>query len=220
MSIHDNSIEVTSKEKVNYRLFLPKSYQDNEESKWPLILYLHGAGERGTDQIKLRKYGLFPFIESKADFPFVVLAPLCPKGEVWDFQYKNIMNLLDQIQTDYSIDSNRIYLTGMSMGGQATWNFAIYNPSRFAAIAPVCGCIASPNTCKKLSKVPIWTFHGKKDQAIPFEETQKIVDILSPLNPNLKFSVYEVNGHEVCTMAYEDLDLYEWLLEQKKNLIE
>ena len=206
--------EINSKETLKYRISFPKNFDKKKNQLWPIIIYLHGAGERGSNLGKLDNYGLFPYIKSVENFPFVVFAPLCPENEVWDFQYKNIMSCLDHISDDYKIDSKKVYLTGMSMGGQATWNFAIYEPTKYAAIAPVCGCIASPNTCLKLNKTPIWTFHGKKDESIPFSESERLVNILKPINKELNFTIYENNGHEVCSLAYENTELYKWLLDK------
>jgi len=181
---------------------------------WPLILYLHGSGERGVDLNKLDRFGLTGFLKQAVNFPFITLAPLCPENEIWDNNYKATMSLLDQILKNYRIDQKKIYLTGMSMGGCGAWHFGIFNPNRFAAIVPVCGFVATPHAVRVLKSKPIWTFHGKMDKSVPVDATENLVKILGGVSENIRFTKYKNKGHEVCTIAYYENGLYDWLLKQ------
>ena len=139
-------------------------------------------------------------------------------GEVWEMQFNMLKELLDEIEDNYSIDKEREYLTGYSLGAYGTWNFAIINPERFAAIAPISGGAISPKKAMNLKQLPIWVAHGDNDTVVEFEESKRIVDCLRIYNPNIIFKVYKGEGHEVCTLAYEETELYQWLLGQKRKI--
>src|SRR3954469_24984435 len=123
--------------RLNYLLFLPEGYSNDSDKKWPLMLFLHGAGERGSDVNKVKVHGPPRIVEKRKDFPFIVVSPQCPADSWWRTFELNA--LLDEIQSQYKVDPDRVYLTGLSMGGFGTWELATQYPQRFAAIAPICG---------------------------------------------------------------------------------
>ncbi|HEX3046771.1 MAG TPA: alpha/beta hydrolase-fold protein, partial [Bacillota bacterium] len=172
---------------LNYLLYLPKSYTGAK--KWPLILFLHGAGERGNYGFseKIWGYGLHKVLHKDDDFPFIVITPQCPENEIWEMQFHELMDLLKFIEGDYSVDQECEYLTGMSLGAYGVWNYAMLNPSRFAAIVPVCGGATFPMKVTLLKDLPIWAFHGRLDKSIPFEESEQLVNALKAINGNIRF---------------------------------
>lgn len=200
---------------LNYLVYLPQSYSKN--NKLPLIFSLHGSGERGNNIDDVKKWGIHKILRENDNFPFVVVSPQCPVGEIWEMQFNALKDLLDKIENDYNIDDERIYLTGYSLGGYGTWNFAILNPERFTAIVPISGGAISPKRALRLKNIPIWVAHGDSDTVVQFEESKRIVDCLKEYNPNIIFKVYKGGGHEVCTTAYEEPELFQWLVKQKRK---
>lgn len=215
MSYKNFRLEKDNKSTLNYLVFLPQSYDTSK--KWPLILSLHGSGERGNNIDNVKKWGIHKILKENDNFPFVVVSPQCPAGEIWEMQFKALKDLLNEMESNYNIDSERIYLTGYSMGGYGTWNFAILNPERFTAIVPISGGAISPKKALRLKNVPIWVAHGDSDTDVQFEESKRIVDCLKVYNSNIIFRVYKGAGHEVCTTAYEEPELFQWLLKQKRK---
>jgi len=201
---------------LNYMVYLPQSYDTIK--KFPLILSLHGSGERGNNIDSVKKWGIHKMLRENDDFPFVVVSPQCPNGEIWEMHFNVLKDLLDEIENNYNIDNERIYLTGYSLGGYGTWNFAILNPEIFSAIVPISGGAVSPQKSFNLRNLPIWVAHGDADTVVQFEESKRIVDYLKIYNSNIIFKVYKGAGHEVCTTAYEEPGLFEWLIKQKRKI--
>lgn len=216
MEVKSFVFEKDVKSKLNYIVYIPESYDPKE--KWPLILSLHGSGERGNNISDVMKWGINKILKENVDFPFVVVSPQCPRGEIWEMQFNKLKDLLNELESSYNIDNKRIYLTGYSLGGYGTWNFAILNPEKFAAIVPISGGAISPQKALRLKELPIWVAHGDRDTVVEFEESKRIVDSLNLHNPNIIFKVYKGGGHEVCTTAYEDPELFPWLLKQKRKI--
>lgn len=214
--IKNYNFERAIKLTLNYIVYIPENYTTN--SKWPLLLSLHGSGERGNNIDDVKKWGIHKILREDNNFPFIVVSPQCPSGEIWEMQFNMLKELLDEIEDNYSIDKEREYLTGYSLGAYGTWNFAILNPERFAAIVPVSGGAISPKKAMSLKQLPIWVAHGDNDTVVEFEESKRIVDCLEKYNPNTIFKVYKGAGHEVCTLAYEEPELYQWLLRQKRKI--
>ena len=126
------------------------------------------------------------------------------------------MHLIEDLEKNYRVDPHRIYVTGLSMGGYGTWDLATKYPGKFAAIAPICGGGKAWLAARKLNHLPIWVFHGAKDQAVPFAESQEMVDALrNQGNTAVKFTVYPEAGHDSWTESYDNQDLYTWLLSTK-----
>ncbi|BAY47833.1 dienelactone hydrolase [Scytonema sp. HK-05] len=151
--------QILNTHSYNYLLFLPKSYEA-QESRFPMILFLHGAGERGSNLEDVKRNGIARIVEEQPDFPFIVVSPQCPRGERWSV---NLLSaLLDDVIAQYHVSLDRVYLTGLSMGGYGTWHLAADQPDRFAAIAPICGG-GNPEEAYRLKNLPVWAFHGKRD---------------------------------------------------------
>ena len=144
-----------------------------------------------------------------------MVSPQCPSPRVgWDTEILN--GLLDDVIAHYSVDQDRVYLTGLSMGGYGTWALASDAPQRFAAIAPICGGGNPRRMARRLSKMPIWVFHGGKDPTVPIKEAQDMVDALKAIGSDVKFTVYPDAGHDSWTATYDNPDLYAWFLEHKR----
>jgi predicted peptidase len=204
----DRTIKVTMK----YLLYLPKDYE--QKPSWPLMLFLHGRGERGDDLALVKRNGPPKLIEEGKQFPFIVVSPQCPDEKSWEpFE---LTALLDEMVEKYKVDQDRIYLTGLSMGGFGTWDLATRTPSRFAAIVPICGG-GDPRRAKALANLPVWVFHGAKDTLVPYQRSEEMVEALKKNGGNVKFTLDPEAGHGVWNKAYAMPELYEWLLQQKRT---
>lgn len=203
---------------LEYLEQLPKAYWDYPDRKWPLILFLHGAGEVGgtlEDLRKMAKTHSIPKVAAeKADFPFVAISPLCPKDREWTDLHPSLINLLDKLKKKYRIDPERVYLTGLSMGGGGTWSLAMEYPERFAAIAPVCG-YGDTSKVGRIKELPVWAFHGEKDDIISIHYQQVLVNALKAAGGDVKFTVYPEVAHDAWVKAYETPELYDWFLQHK-----
>ncbi len=198
----------------NYLLYVPKEKPGSGE--YPLMLFLHGAGERGNNLELVKVHGPPSFVNEDSDFPFVVVSPQCNEHDDW--HAGPLLKLLDTIEAKVPIDKNRVYVTGLSMGGYGTWDLAQIAPDRFAAIAPICG--GSRFELEKidvLKDMPIWAFHGAKDQVVSPSETERLVDRLKSLGSDVKFTLYPEATHDSWTQTYENPELYEWLLSNSKD---
>ncbi len=195
--------------RLRYLVYLPRGYDDGERT-WPFILFLHGAGERGEDIEIIKRTGLTEVLERRDDLPFVVVAPQCPTDGWWDPD--ELLALLDHALEAYRVDRECVYLTGLSMGGFGTWRLASQRPELFAAIAPICGG-GNPALAHRLREVPIWAFHGAKDEVVPLERSQEMVDAVNEAGGHAKLTVYPDAGHDSWTPTYNNPELYTWLLE-------
>ncbi len=202
--------------RLNYLLYLPKGYDKDSSQKWPLILFLHGAGERGDDLNLVKIHGIPKIVEQRDDFPFIAVSPQCPRTSWWTMENESLNALLDDIVLKYDVDKDRIYLTGLSMGGFGTWTLATLYPERFAAIAPVCGG-GDPEKVCVLKDVPAWVFHGAKDSTVSPEESKKMVKALEDCGGNVKLTIYPEAGHDSWTETYNNPELYEWFLKYKRG---
>ena len=196
---------------IGYLLYLPEKY-DQKES-WPLLVFLHGSGERGTDLQLVKTHGPPKLIEAGKQFPFIVVSPQCPEGQWW--QPVELTALLDEIVEKYKVDEDRIYVTGLSMGGFGTWSLAAYAPHRLAAIAPICGGGETYWT-ERFSHLPVWVFHGAQDKGVPLRRSEEMVESLKENGCNVKLTVYPDAGHDSWTETYDNPEFYDWLLEQER----
>ena len=207
---------------VNYLLYLPDTYGKDPQQLWPLILFLHGSGARGSDFEILRHEGFLKTLIRKDDFPFVVVSPQLPRElKRWSDMIDPLTVLLDHIQATYSVDPQRAYLTGLSMGGFGTWEFALRYPRRFAAIVPIAGGYihrsdAIPENICELKDVPVWAFHGAQDSAVRPAQSEELVKALEACGGNVRLTLYPDAGHvDAWEQAYADPALYKWLLAQR-----
>ena len=211
---------ITQTEIIHYLLYLPGDYGKDITRRWPLILYLHGSGERGTDLNLLKTEPLPKTLEQQKDFPFIVISPqLVNDGMEWSPMIRPLDELLNLIQHQYAVDQKRIYLTGVSMGGFGTWEFALRYPGRFAAIVPIAGGyiyqsnVVPANICN-LKELPIWVFHGGLDDLVLPIQSEILINALKECNGDIRFTIFSELGHNVWTRAYADPELYKWLLLQ------
>jgi predicted peptidase len=207
--------KITTTVSCNYLLFLPEDYGKKRQS-WPLMVFLHGAGERGSVLNKVKVHGPPKIVKNRKDFPFIVVSPQCPEGDWWTEKVEVLINLVDDISARYKVDKKRIYLTGLSMGGYGTWALASAYPERFAAIAPICGG-GSRIMSLRLKDIPIWVFHGAKDQVVPLEESEEMVNAIRKRGGDVKFTIYPDAGHDSWTESYNNQELYDWFLEHSKQ---
>lgn len=204
---------ITKTVSCQYLLFLPDGYRE-EQRRWPMIVFLHGAGERGNDLKKVKIHGPPKIVENQRDFPFIVVSPQCHADEWWSNDV--LIALLDEVTAKYAVDNGRVYLTGLSMGGFGTWNLACAYPDRFAAIAPICGG-GNPGEACNLKKVPVWAFHGARDKVVSLKESKKMVNAVKSCGGDARLTVYPNSSHDCWTETYENNELYEWFLEHRKN---
>jgi predicted peptidase len=197
---------------LKYLLYLPNGYEKEERKLWPVLLFLHGAGERGDSLDLVKMHGPPKIVETK-DLPFIVVSPQCPVIQRWSPAI--LKELLDDILLTYRTDEERIYLTGLSMGGFGTWDLSMEYPEMFAALAPICGG-GDPSRVERIQHIPTWVFHGAKDPVVSLERSEEMVNALKKINSNVKFTVYPEATHDSWTETYNNEKLYEWFLEQKK----
>ncbi len=194
-----------------YLKYLPEGYNDELEKKWPLMIFLHGAGERGSDIEKIKVHGPPMLVEKGKGFPFIIISPQAKNGWDEDLLYEMITDFISKNR----VDVDRVYLTGLSMGGYGTWKLAQKHPEMFAAIVPICGGGNSKDIWK-LRHMPVWCFHGKLDGIVPISASETMIDALKPINTNVKFTVYPETYHDSWIQAYSNPELYDWLLKQRK----
>lgn len=205
----------------HYISYTPKEYDKDSLKKWPLIIFLHGGSSRGTDTLKLYSYGIPDQICRGREFPFVIVAPQCPGNQRWSTD-NWFENFYEEITSKYRVDTNRVYLTGVSLGASGTWFLAIKYPEKFAAIAPMSGFTRHieyiKNNTDRLIDIPIWAFHGKLDKVVEFEDTEWMISRLEGENRNLKFTLVPDGEHGIHWFEYPKQELYDWFLKyDKKN---
>jgi predicted peptidase len=208
--------EMTKTVSLRYLLYLPKGYGEKKDQKWPLILFLHGAGERGSDLELVKKHGPPKLVDQGKELPFIIVSPQCPTGTWWTEELDALVALLDDVQSRYAVDPDRVYLTGLSMGGFATWALGCRHPERFAAMAPICGG-GDWFLAERLKNVPVWVFHGAKDPVVPLRESTEMVDALKRAGGDVQLTVYPEAQHDSWTETYNNPKLFEWFLSHRRN---
>lgn len=202
---------------LGYWLYLPKDYgQDDRE--WPVMLFLHGAGERGEDLKVVKVHGPPKLVEQqRPDFPFILISPQCPKDHWWpgDVQQHLLAELVDHVLARFKTDRRRVVVTGLSMGGFGSWEMTSRYPQVFAASVPICGR-GDPQAGQRLKSTPFWVFHGAKDFGVPLKFSETMVDAVTKAGGQAKLTVYPEAGHDSWTETYNNDAVYEWLLAQKK----
>jgi predicted peptidase len=234
----DRTIEISGIA-YRYQVYVPAGYRSKKS--WPVILFLHGAGERGSDGLLQTDVGIGHAIrQNPSRFPLIVVFPQCPLGKIWgepDMQSLAI-DALDAAIREFHGDRSHIYLTGLSMGGFGTWETAARNPGRFAAIVPVCGGVQPPkdwpqlrvtlfddpkitdpfaDLARKIGNTPVWMFHGDADQAVPVEQSRQMATALKAAGANVKYTEYAGVDHNSWDKAYTEPELMPWLLAQSLN---
>ncbi len=217
-----------------YQVYVPETWSPLQE--WPVILFLHGAGERGTDGIRQAEVGLGPAIRRNPDaFPALVVMPQCRRGVWWNDPRMEALALetLDRTMTEYRGDPDRVYLTGLSMGGYGTFHLAARHPERFAALVSVCGGVVPPQRLReggpapgedpyrtmagRIGGIPVWLFHGDRDYTVPVSESRNLYRALQEAGVPVKYTEYPGVGHNCWDRAYSEPGFVTWLLEKRKR---
>jgi predicted peptidase len=197
--------------KYTYLVFFPKGYQPRGK-RWPLMLFLHGAGDAGANLDRVKILGPPMIVETNQSFPFILVSPQSPVRS-WDINALNAF--LDEMIRKYRVDKDRVYLTGASMGGSGTWAFAIADPEKFAAIAPVSGS-GDTNAAARVAHLPVWAFHGAKDPVVKVERAQDMIAAVQAAGGTARLTIYPEGKHDAWTETYNNPELYQWLLAQKR----
>lgn len=212
---------IHSQEKIkadyNYLLYLPKDYSEQTKN-YPLVIYLHGGSHTGNDLDKLKEYGLPYLVDIGNDFDFIIASPQCPSNKYWSSD-EWFEPLYGKIVSEYRVDTNKVYLTGISMGGYGTYIVAMDHPDKFAAIVPLCGGCNDSDTTRicNLKNIPIWAFHGTADDMIPISETERVVTALNRCKGNIRFTKLEGEGHGIQYLYEKFHKMYKWMLKQSRS---
>ena len=198
---------------IEYLVRYPKNFVEGE--KYPVILTLHGAGFRGKDVQKLKDYRLFTCTERNDDLPFVIVVPQCNKN-TWFDHFETLKEFALEIAGADFTDAARYYLMGVSMGGYGTWQLAMSCPELFAAIVPICGGGMYWNA-SRLVNVPVWAFHGGKDETVLPEESIKMVEAVKRAGGNAELTLYPEHKHDVWSDTFRNPRVFEWLLEHTNS---
>ncbi|QDU19473.1 carboxylesterase family protein [Urbifossiella limnaea] len=203
--------------KIPYVVFVPHGYDGTKE--YPVILFLHGAGEtKGRGGVPA-KVGIGTAIKKQEkEFGFITVIPQSQKGgwQAASAEGKRALAILDEVTKSYKTDTKRVYLTGLSMGGFGTWSIAAAHPDRWAAIAPICGG-GNAKDAPKIKDIPTWVFHGDQDKAVKVELSRTMVDALKKAGGNPKYSEYAGVDHNSWDRAYAEKEFFPWLAAQKKK---
>jgi len=203
-------IKLDRSDPINYFLYTPVG----NEQAYPLVVFLHGGGEGGSDIELVKKHGIPKLISEGQDFPFYVFSPQNPGlSKLWDDQMVEYM--VDKLIDSLSVDINKIYLVGMSRGGNGIWRMAINNPAKYAAIISVCAASIPTIYLNRLSSLPVWFFHGEKDTVVPVEETIRAYELMRKENDKVKITLYPKANHDSWTETFENQEIYTWLLHQR-----
>ena len=220
-----------------YQVFVPAGW--NKRSKWPVILFLHGAGERGDDGVLETDVGLAHAIRQHSNSwsKFVVVMPQCRGQRFWtEHEMEGVaLAALERTIKEFHGDRSRLYLTGISMGGYGTWSIASHHPDIFAALVPICGGILAPrdlpelktdlaadfdayrDTAQKIGKLPVWIFHGEADPVIPVEGSRKMAEAMKDVGADMRYTEYPGVQHNSWDRAYAESELPGWLLQQQRR---
>lgn len=199
---------------MRYLLYLPAEYSADEKKQWPLILFLHGSGERGNDLELVKKHGPPKMLEAKPEIPAIVVSPQCPQETRWNAH--ELAKLVDSLANTYRVDRERLYVTGLSMGGSGTWSLLAEYPTLFAAAVPICGR-GDLEKLDKIAQTPTWIFVGGKDREEVVKINEEIAAALKKAGASTQFKLYPDLPHDCWTVTYEDAKVWEWLLAQRRK---
>jgi len=207
----DGEREVT----LRYLIYLPSDYDAKTAEKWPLLLFLHGSGERGDDIEKVKIHGPPKLVSQGKEFPFVLVSPQCPagpRGTGWNAE--QLSKLVESLANTYRIDRQRLYVTGLSMGGSGTWSLVAAYPEQFAAAMPLCGR-GDLEAVDELAKTPIWVLVGAKDREQTVQNCQEMATALAKAGCKGRFTLYFELPHDCWTVTYNNPETYAWLLSHR-----
>lgn len=205
--------EVSMTVSASYLLYLPRGYEAGGREKYPLLIFLHGAGERGDDLDLVKVHGPPKLVADGKDFPFIIVSPQAPESG-WSLPTLN--GLFEHVTSKYRVDMDRVYLTGISLGGFATWRWAADSPQKFAAIAPIAGG-GDPKKAPAYKNLSIWAFHGDNDPVAPVTRSQEMISAVTGIAAESKLTIYPNSGHDSWTETYDNPELYAWLLRHSRT---
>ena len=228
----DRAVRIGDQE-FPYQVYVPRDYGAAE--RWPVILFLHGSGERGRDGVSQTVAGLGPAIRNNpAQYPAIVVLPQAPRDSLWmGVPADAAMIALEQTLTEFSTDPGRIYLTGLSMGGNGTWYLAYRHPERFAAVVPICGWVSGDARlpasvvpaedgepfealARRLQGVPIWIFHGELDPVVPADQSRQAAAAFEALGVEVRYTEFLGTDHNSWDAAYGSVQFTQWLFAQQR----
>ena len=203
------TIEIDGEEprEIGFWIYTPANYEEVETMPW--MMFLHGMGERGDDLELVKKWGPPKLVSEQEDFPFILISPQCPDNIKWQTQH--LIQILNRVQEEMKVDTKRLYMTGLSMGGYGTWSMTAAIPERIAASIPVCGG-GNVQLAEKMIDVPIWAFHGDADNVVTIRRSQEMVDAVNAASGNAKLTTYEGVGHNSWSETYANAEIYDWFL--------
>lgn len=214
-SIFSFTSKIDNKTKVHSLVYLPEGYQESEK-KYPLLMFLHGSAEAGSDLEKVKRNGPPKLVEDGKSFPYIIVSPQLSRKITQNWDPELVDEIYEKVKEEFRIDEKKFYLTGVSMGGAGTWNYALTHPEKLAAIAPICGW-GNPSKACEMKDVPTWAFHGEEDRVINVKTTKGMIDALQACGAAPKLTLYPKVGHDAWTRAYADPELFAWLSSQEND---
>lgn len=202
-----------------YLVYLPEGYEADSKRAWPLLMFLHGSGDRGSNPFLIAKASPFMAIREKGPLPFIIAAPLLGPAIASDqlFPDAYLTGALAEFLADYRVEKARVYLTGLSLGGEATYRLAALRPGTFAAIAPLAAFMPTSPPIETIKRLPVWAIHGENDTIVPLSVGMRPVEALKRAGGDIKLSILIGHDHDVWTDTYSNQAFYDWLLEHEKR---
>ncbi len=207
--------QVTLAVKYDYLLSLPQGYEADTTKRWPLVVFLHGSGERGSQVEQVMRHGPPKLIAAGKSIPAIVISPQCQPGQIWNPHA--VHALTKHVMESHHVDADRVYLTGLSMGGFGTWETAMEYPQTYAALVPICGGAGVRFVmAEKIKHIPVWIFHGEKDTVVEPAFSKRMNEVLIKLGAQPKLTLYPQAGHDAWTATYDNQEMWDWLFQQKR----
>jgi predicted peptidase len=213
-SAQSSTVQVAFSATTRYGLVMPKAVAANPAQRWPLLMFLHGSGERGTDLNLVKAHGPWAWLAQQADTPFIVVAPQADVAGGWNPHV--LQALIEKLKATLPVDPDRVLVTGLSMGGFGAWALAIEYPDTLAAIAPICG-FGDEDRVERIRHLPVWAFHGTDDPVVPIAGHRAAIAALRQAGGAPRFTEYPGVDHDSWTVTYNNPSLYEWLLAQRRS---
>lgn len=233
-NVEARTYESPKDDTMPYRILIPDNYDPNKE--YPLVLCLHGAGGRGTDNNSrgTEAWKVLSSKEVRERYPAFILTPQCPQGERWvDVKWKKgsysidkvstsremelVVEILDSVVKEFSVDPSRVYVTGQSMGGYGTWDIVLRNPDSFAAAIPVCGA-GDPSQADEIADLPVWAFHGAEDPTVPPSGSREMIEAIREAGGDPRYTEYPGVKHVGSWVrAWKEDEIVPWLFKQKRE---
>ena len=197
-----------------HAVYLPKGYEEDPYKRWPLVIFLHGAGERGSDLQAVYRHGPLREVREGREFPFIVIAPQIEAPKYWACYAETLNAMLDGWLKEYRVDPTRVYLTGLSMGGTGTWMLSMAAPEKFAAVVPVCGS-GIYWYGEVLVNTPVKMYHGDCDDIVPIQESISMLNSINKRGGHAELTICYGMGHNAWDVAYAGDELVEWMMAQR-----